>query len=111
MRVLIDDVRSFRDGRECLVARTSADGVRLLERLREERIDELWLDHDLVGEDTIWPVVHLLDDAALGGRTFDIGMVLVHAARTRPAHEMVISLRRAGYPVVRSTELLLWRHS
>lgn len=108
LEVLIDDVRRFRDGRPCLVARTSADAVVLLERLRERRIDHLWLDHDLVGDDTIWPVIRVLEDAALEGRPFDVGMAHVQAARAGPAHRIVISLRRVGYPVGRSTDLAMW---
>ena len=110
LTVLVDDVRSFRDDRRCRIARSSAAAVLLLMELRSQHIDDLWLDHDLVGDDTIWPVVHLLDDAALAGRPFSIGTVHVHASRTRPAHEMVVSLRRAGYRVERSTALLMWRH-
>lgn len=108
--VLIDDVRSFRDDRPCRVARSSSAGDALLEALREEHIQELWLDHDLQGEDAIWPVVHLLDDAALAGRPFNIRTIYVHASRALPAHEVVISLRRAGYAVVRRTALGQWRH-
>jgi hypothetical protein len=108
--VLVDDVRSFRDNRPCRLARSSVDGVALLHELRAHHIDELWLDHDLQGEDTIWPVVHLLDDAALAGEPFDVGIVYVHASRAGPAHEVVVSLRRAGYRVVRQTAIGQWRH-
>lgn len=107
LTVLIDDVRRFRDGRACRVARSSAHGVRLLVELRHCRIDDLWLDHDLVRDD-IWPVVHLLDDAALAGEAFDVGTVHVHAARAGPAHQMMVSLRRAGYRVERSMDLRMW---
>ncbi len=48
--ILVDDLRSFVDGRAAEVARTSAAGVELLHRYRGRRLDELWLDHDL-GED------------------------------------------------------------
>jgi hypothetical protein len=104
LRVLIDDVRRFRDGRTCLVARSSSDGVALLRDLTSRRIDELCLDHDLVGDDTIWPVVRLLDDASLAGRPFDVGTVHVHASRSGPAHNMLVSLRRAGYTVNRPSD-------
>lgn len=110
LTVLVDDVRSFRDGRPCRVARSSAEGVALMTELREQRIQHLWLDHDLVGDDTIWPVVHLLDDAALAGRPFDVGVVHVHASRAGPAHQMQVSLRRAGYVVERSVAAGMWRH-
>ena len=110
LEVLIDDVRRFRDDRSCLVARTSAEGVRLLEGLRDTYIDHLWLDHDLIGHDTIWPVIRLLEDASLTGRRFDVGMTHVHAARAGPAHQVVVSLRRAGYPVKISTDLRMWTY-
>lgn len=103
--VLIDDVRSFRDGRPCLVARSSAAGVELLHSLRGQRIGELWLDHDLVGDDTIWPVIRLLEDASLAHEPFDIGLVPVHASRSGPVHRMGISLRRAGYATTRHVDL------
>lgn len=106
--VLIDDVRRFRDDRPCVVARSSSDGVRLLNRLRESHIDELWLDHDLVGDDTIWPVVRLLEDAHLAGHPFSVGVVKIHASRSGPAHEMGISLRRAGYSTERSYGLRIF---
>jgi hypothetical protein len=62
------------------------------------------LDHDLVGDDTIWPVVRLLEDASLAGRPFDVGTVHVHASRSGPAHNMLVSLRRAGYTASRPSD-------
>nr|WP_071808555.1 cyclic-phosphate processing receiver domain-containing protein [Couchioplanes caeruleus] len=50
--VLVDDLRSFVDGRPAKVARTSSAGVELLDRHRSYRLDELWLDHDLGDDDT-----------------------------------------------------------
>lgn len=102
LTVLVDDVRSFRDERPCVVARTSAAAVSLLADLGGHRIDDLWLDHDLGGDDTIWPVVRTLEDAALGNEPVEIGNVHVHASRAGPAHEMVMSLRRLGYAVERA---------
>lgn len=106
--VLIDDVRRFRDDRACLVARSSSAGVALLESLRGGRIDELWLDHDLVGDDTIWPVIRFLERAYLAGAPLAVGQVLVHASRSGPAHEVVVSMRRLGYDVVRVTSLRIF---
>jgi hypothetical protein len=111
LTVLIDDTRAFADGRPCLVARSSAAGKALLEGLREVRIDHLWLDHDLVGDDDIWPVIRLLEDAAEAGRPYRIGMTYIHASRSGPAHQMRITLRRAGYLVERAHDLRLWRRS
>lgn len=97
--ILIDDLRSFLDGRAAEVARTSADGVELLHRHEADRIDELWLDHDLGGDDTIWPVVELLELAAFEERPLDVGVVLIHSANPPGGAKMLQALRRWGYPV------------
>jgi hypothetical protein len=110
--VLIDDARSFRDGRNCLAASTSASGVALLRALRASgrTIEELWLDHDLIGEDRIWPVVRLLEDEAVEGRVWNIRTINIHASSSARAHEMAVSLRRAGYHVERVADLTVFTH-
>jgi hypothetical protein len=97
--VLVDDLRSFVDGRVAQVARSSAAGVEALERHRGQRVDELWLDHDLGGDDTIWPVVEVLERAAFEDRPFDIGVVYVHSANPAGAARLIQALRRWGYHV------------
>ena len=97
--VLVDDFRSFVDGRAADVARTSSAGVELLDRHRGHRLDELWLDHDLGDDDTIWPVVEVLERAAFEGPPFDIGVVVVHSANPAGAAKMAQALRRWNYPV------------
>ena len=97
--VLVDDLRSFVDGRPAEVVRTSSAGVELLDRYRNRRLDELWLDHDLGDDDTIWPVVEVLERAAFEGRPFDIGVVIVHSANPVGAAKMAQALRRWDYPV------------
>jgi hypothetical protein len=97
--VLIDDLRLFVDGRAAQVARTSAAGVALLQRYRACRLDELWLDHDLGGEDTVWPVVELLKRAAFDGEAFDIGTVYIHSANPAGAAKVSQVLQRWGYRV------------
>jgi hypothetical protein len=97
--VLIDDLRSFVDGRAAEVARTSTDWVALLNRCREQRLDELWLDHDLGEDDTIWPVVEILERAAFEERPFDIGIINVHSANPAGGSKMVQVLQRWGYRV------------
>lgn len=99
MIVLIDDLRSFVDGRAAEVARTSSAGVELLEQNRSTRLDEVWLDHDLGGEDTIWPVVEVLERAAFDERPFDIGVIVVHSANPAGAGTMTQALRHWGYRV------------
>ncbi|MBM2618681.1 hypothetical protein JIG36_24285 [Actinoplanes sp. LDG1-06] len=97
--VLVDDLRSFVDGRRAEVARTSEAGVRLLEGYRGRRLDELWLDHDLGEDDTIWPVVEVLERAAFDGRPLDIGVIKIHSANPAGAAKMTQALRRWGYRV------------
>lgn len=99
MIVIVDDLRSFVDGRSAEVARTSAAGVDLLDRYRGRRPDELWLDHDLGGDDTIWPVVEVLERAAFDERPFDIGVINVHSANPAGAARLAQVLRHWGYHV------------
>lgn len=96
----VDDLRSLPGGTR--VARSSREGVLLLEEHRDVEIDELWLDHDLGGDDSIMPVVALLEEAAFEGRPFRIGMVFVHSANPSGAEAMVRVLGRWGYRVRRA---------
>ncbi|GAB3986902.1 hypothetical protein GCM10027615_80240 [Plantactinospora veratri] len=81
------------------MARASAVGVELLDRYRDRRLDELWLDHDLGGDDTIWPVVEVLERAAFDNRPFDVGVTNVHSANPAGAAKVAQALRRWGYRV------------
>ncbi len=62
-------------------------------------MDELWLDHDLGGEDTIWPVVEVLERAAFDERPFDIGVVFIHSANPPGAAKIGQALGRWGHHV------------
>ena len=97
--VLIDDLRSFVDDREAHVERSSAAGIELLQRYRAQRLAQLWLDHDLGGDDTIWPVVELLEQAAFEERPFDIGTVYIHSANPPGAARIMQVLQRWDYVV------------
>ncbi|MFA1544919.1 cyclic-phosphate processing receiver domain-containing protein [Actinomadura chokoriensis] len=97
----IDDLRSLPMATR--IARTSHEGVLLLEEHRDLEIDELWLDHDLGGDDSIMPVVALLEEAAFDGRPFRIGMIYVHSANPSGAETMVRVLTRWDYRVRRAT--------
>ncbi|MET9900361.1 cyclic-phosphate processing receiver domain-containing protein [Streptomyces sp. NPDC006446] len=85
------------------IARSSGEGVKLLQEHRDRLIDELWLDHDLGGDDSILPVVTLLEEAAFNGRPFRIGTVYVHSANPIGAETVVRSLTRWNYQVRRAT--------
>lgn len=108
LTVLADDVRGFKDERPALVARSSQESLKLLERLGGKRIDHLWPDHDLVGGDTIRPVVDLMVQLAKTGSPLNVGLVHIHTANIRAGHWMGVVLRAAGYAVVRSYAIAIW---
>lgn len=85
------------------IARSSGEGIKHLQEHRDSFIDELWLDHDLGGDDSISPVVTLMEEAAFNGRPFRIGMVFVHSANPIGAETVVRSLTRWNYHVRRAT--------
>ncbi|MFK8844838.1 cyclic-phosphate processing receiver domain-containing protein [Streptomyces sp. Ac-502] len=85
------------------IARTSHEGIRLLQEHRDSFIDELWLDHDLGGDDSIMPVVTLMEEAAFDGQPFRIGTVFVHSANPIGSETVVRSLTRWNYQVRRAT--------
>ncbi|MFD5633336.1 cyclic-phosphate processing receiver domain-containing protein [Streptomyces sp. NPDC127077] len=97
----IDDLRPL--PRCTRIARTSREGIQLLEEHRHSFVDELWLDHDLGGDDTIMPVVTLLEEAAFNARPFQIGTVFVHSANPIGAETVMRSLARWSYRVERAT--------
>ena len=99
--VLVDDLRSFRDGRPARVFRTSAAALGFLRAL-DQRIEELWLDHDLGGDDSIRPVTLHLEEQAFLGTPVDVGIVHVHSANAPAAGSVLQGLRRYGYRAARS---------
>jgi len=111
LRVLVDDVRDFKDGRPAVVLRTSADAIAYVRALDGRRVDELWLDHDLVGDDTVQPLVDLLVADAVRGRPLSVARIWVHSSNIREGHRVVQELEAAGYPVQRNYAANLWRHS
>ena len=105
--LLIDDARSFADGRACYVARSSGAAVSLLRAHHGVRIDEIWLDYDLAGRhsttysETAMPVVDELVQAAGQHAPYDVGVIYLHTANPRGGVRMRAALRRAHYPVQR----------
>ncbi|PKW25715.1 cyclic-phosphate processing receiver domain-containing protein [Phycicoccus duodecadis] len=111
LRVLVDDVRVFKDGRPALVARTSDEVLTLLASLGGRTIDELWLDHDLIDDDTVQPVVDHLVSVAAAGTPAPVRQVLVHSANVRAGHRVTVELVAAGYRARRSFVAGMWRHA
>lgn len=82
--VVIDDERTFERGD--LHIRTSAEAISFLRLAWHvqwngfgvNEIEELWLDHDLGGEDTTRPVAMWLAEKAFDGEPLKVGTVFVH---------------------------------
>ena len=75
MIVVIDDTKSFPIPGPVEYARTLAAGFSLLEE--HEVIDQLWLDHDLGGDETIRPLVLQLAENAFNGNIKSIGCIII----------------------------------
>ena len=106
--VLVDDTRDFKDGRPALTARSSADALVLLDSLAGARIDDLWLDYNLIGEDTVQPVVDHLVGLARAGTPLATARIHVHSSNIRHGHRITAELAAVGYPARRSYAANLW---
>lgn len=63
--LLVDDERSFKDGRECVTVRSVDEAIDFTEGLSS--VDELWLDYILLGTDSADAFLfHLLRRKASG---------------------------------------------
>src|SRR5688500_9439474 len=96
--VLVDDTRDFKDGRPALTARSSAAALVLLDGLAGARIDDLWLDYNLIGDDTVQPVVDRLIALADAGTPLATARIHVHSSNIRHGHRITAELAAAGYP-------------
>lgn len=99
--LVIDDLRSFTF--PARYARTSGEGLAAL--AVSGPLDELWLDHDLGGDDTIMPVIDYLAERAFNGDPFPVAKVMVHTSNPSGAATMMRVLRRWEYPVVQAADL------
>lgn len=105
--LLIDDLRGFKDDRDATVVRTAKDALELL--VHQPTVTDLWLDHDLgKGEDgrvaDIMPVVDWLCQFAFEqDDLYPVDVIHVHTSNPSGGNQMVTSLRRYGYQVVRES--------
>jgi hypothetical protein len=88
-RLVIDDLRVF--AFDAVYARSSVAGVGAL---YDEPWDEVWLDHDLGGDDTIMPVVDTLVFAARFREPFDIGTIVIHTSNPPGRKNIRLALER-----------------
>ena len=99
--VVIDDLRTHPDAQVHL--RTSTEAIAWLDDFDGE-IDELWLDHDLGGEDTIRPVVSFITERAFLGSPLPIKRIVVHTANPPGANWITSdNVLNAHYQVVRGS--------
>lgn len=78
MDIIIDDLRSFKEEHRAkgdVYLRSSEAAIEFLSALGDTRIETLWLDYDLGGDDTIRPVVKWLLD-----QDMEIGEVYIHTS-------------------------------
>lgn len=101
--LLVDDERDFREERDHIVVRTSEAALDTLYVLREQDspLTELWLDHDLGGDDTTMPIVDMLAEAAFNGEPYPVRQVYVHSMNNVGAERILRSLRNYGYAAMR----------
>jgi hypothetical protein len=99
-RVVVDDLRSF--AFDAVYARTSAEALALLAQLHADgvAVDELWLDHDLGGDDTVVPVVDWLCERCVWDDPPAVGRVVVHTSNPVGASMIERTLQR-WFPVTR----------
>ena len=98
--VLIDDLRSFKEPKSGLILRSEETALSWVSLLQpEDRIMELWLDHDL-GEDTsgnptsIMRVVRKLEELVFLGSAPFIGKVFVHTSNPVGGNQIEAALGR-----------------
>lgn len=107
--LVIDDVRKFKHLRDqdelkvryCL---SSSSGILVLtDRLADTiwrfkpTLKELWLDHDLGGDDTIMPVIEYLCMIDPDLKSFVAEKIFIHSANPAGADRMYDYLNRYGY--------------
>lgn len=99
LRLVIDDLREFNF--PVKYARTSKNGIHLLKlyAAKGQTIDELWLDHDLGGDDTIYPVIHFLEEKAHFEEPIPIDVIYIHTSNPVGRQMMKTALDRY-YPKV-----------
>jgi hypothetical protein len=99
LRVLVDDVRRFDDDRPCITYRNIADALIGLREMAQAGtvVDELWLDHDLGGADTIRPVLSLLGELDHFGHRLNVGKAFIITSNPSGANGMRLALTQLCY--------------
>ena len=101
--LLIDDLRFFRDERECVTARNSQDALKVLNN--DDVWDEIWFDHDL-GElngtvDSTMIIVDYMCERAFNDSPVNVDIVYVHTSNPVGGKQIMLSLQKYGYNCLR----------
>jgi hypothetical protein len=76
--LLLDDERSFKDGRSSLVARSTFEAIKFTDALTE--LDELWLDYVLIGTDSTDEFLFHLLNRKRNGNPLALRTVYIHTS-------------------------------
>lgn len=97
MILLVDDLRNFiqTPKEKTKLARTSKEALQILQH--ERCFHELWLDHDLGGNDTTIPIVDYLCELAFKNIPKQINTIYVHTANPVGKQQIIDSLTHYGY--------------
>ena len=101
--MLVDDERDFRDGvippdTAVHTCRTSGDAIRFLDyaSIDGTLIDQVWLDHDLGGNDTIMPFIDHIEELYRDGRLPGIREFVIHTSNPAGRVRMIRALAHIG---------------
>lgn len=98
--LLIDDLRVFKDNRECVIARNSSEALQFL---NDGTVwDEIWFDHDLgivetIGIDSTMRVVDYMCEQAFNDNPIAVNKVYVHTSNPVGGKQIMTSLEKYGY--------------
>lgn len=92
MILVVDDLRVFPF--DAVYARTSAEAIDILTKIEPQWIGQLFLDHDLGGEDTTMRVVDYLMERIFYDWGLDIDQIYVHSDNPPGCETIIRSLDR-----------------
>jgi CheY-like chemotaxis protein len=93
--LLIDDERTFSDNRVSMIAKDVDEALKILSL--EISFDEIWLDFNLLGMDSIIPVLRYLKQQYNEGKQIPVGKFFIHASGDYVIGDMFRMLQEAGY--------------
>lgn len=97
--IIIDDVRTFRFGFHIRTLNDALSYINLVHTEREH-LDELWLDHDLGGTDTIRPVVDRLEEWWYRGTPLDVKKIFIHSSNPVGRKYINQAINKLGVPLI-----------